>query len=118
MSAAITTAEASPAGRPLPPNGEARQQFRVRLADSPGGLTNVVQVFSSMNLRLDHLGYARDEAGSATATLTAWFRADARTADLIFRKLTRLIEVLEAMAAPPGEEAPSVAAPSVWERPW
>ena len=88
-------------------NGDSRRMIRVLLVGSPGGLTDVVQVFSSLNIPLDRLDYVRDAADSGSATLAACFRADSRTIDLVLRKLTRLIEVLSAKEGEIPDDDPS-----------
>lgn len=64
------------------------------MVGSPGGLTNVVQVFSTLDTRVERLEYVQNEGPDGLATLAACFAADDRTTDLLHRKLTRLIEVL------------------------
>jgi hypothetical protein len=54
-------------------------------------LTNLVQVFSGLNLRVDQLEYAR-VPDRAVVVVRYW--ADDRAADLVARKLVRLVEVI------------------------
>ena len=68
--------------------------LRLTVAGSPGGLTNVVQVFSTLDIRVERLEYIQNEGTDGRATLVACFAADDRTTDLLHRKITRLIEVL------------------------
>ncbi len=56
-------------------------------------MINVVQVFSTLDARVERLEYVQ-KTGSDLAILTAWFTAEDRITDLLHRKLTRLIEVL------------------------
>jgi hypothetical protein len=65
--------------------------------DSPGGLTNLIQVFSGMSVRLDHLEMRR---GEESATVVVRYRTDPTTAKHVQRKLSRLIEVLSIAVEP------------------
>ena len=64
------------------------------MVGSSGALTNVIQVFSTLDIRVDRLHYVQNEDSDGMATMLACFAAEDRTADLLLRKLTRLIEVL------------------------
>ena len=64
------------------------------MVGSPGGLTNVVQVFSTLDIRVERLEYLQNKGTEGQATLAARFAADDRTTNLLHRKVTRLIEVL------------------------
>ncbi len=64
------------------------------MVGSPGALTSVVQVFSTLDTRLERLEYVQKEGADGLATLVVSFVADDRIADLLHRKLTRLIDVL------------------------
>jgi acetolactate synthase small subunit len=64
------------------------------LVGSPGGLTSVVQTFSTLNLGVERLVYRKPEGSDSPACLEACFDADETTTDLLRRKLARLIEVL------------------------
>jgi acetolactate synthase small subunit len=75
-------------------NGESLWILRAILVGSPGALTNLVQVFSSLNLRVDRLEFACDLAQPDRAVAVIRYRADDKAADLVGRKLTRLVEVI------------------------
>ena len=74
--------------------GGCRRQLRLTMVGSSGALTNVIQVFSTLDIRVERLQYVQNERSDGHATLSACFAADDRTVDLLYRKLTRLIEVL------------------------
>lgn len=61
------------------------------MAASPGGLASVVQAFSMLDIRAERLDYqvGRDHI----ATVLVKFVGD-QAADLLYRKLTKLIEVI------------------------
>jgi acetolactate synthase small subunit len=77
--------------------------LKLTLVGSPGGLTNVVQVFSTLDISVERLEYNQKEGADGLATLVAWFAAEDRNADLLVRKLTRLIEVLSVEVIVPTE---------------
>jgi hypothetical protein len=75
-----------------PGNGDDNRTLRVLFVGTPGGLTSVVQTISALGLPLDHLEFDR-EPGRGPACLVARYRADERMAELLRRKLSRLVEV-------------------------
>lgn len=80
--------------------------MRLILANTPGGLTNVAQVFSTLNTSLDRLEYYQ-LADASLATILASIDGDDRTLDLLCRKLERLTEVVEIeLVAPPEGHRP------------
>lgn len=92
------------AGYSSPPHsGGSWRLLKLTMVGSPGGLTNVVQVFSTLDARLERLEYVQ-KAGDGLAVLTAWLTAEGRIIDLLHRKLTRLIEVLSVELPPAGAE--------------
>jgi hypothetical protein len=72
-------------------NGDEKRTLRVLFVGTPGGLTNVVQAISSLGIALDRLEFVRESEGPAS--LVAHYHSDERMADLLRRKLARLIEV-------------------------
>ncbi len=57
-------------------------------------MTNLVQVLSGLNLRVEQLEYARALAQPDRAGVVVRYWADDKAADLVVRKLVRLIEVI------------------------
>ncbi len=77
-----------------PASGESLRDLRVTLAGSPGALTSLVQVFSGLNIRVDQVEYARLPVQPDRACVVVRYWADDRAADLVERKLVRLIEAI------------------------
>lgn len=87
--------EVAHVGDSLPPHGGGCWHLlKLTVVSTSGGLTHVVQLFSTLDIQLRRLEFHRQADGEDLARVAAWFVADARTSDLLHRKLTRLIEVV------------------------
>jgi len=72
------------------------EQFvRVLGVNSPGLLTCVAQSFSSVNVAVDSMRLERSMTDNTLAVIEIAYRADERSSDLICRRVSRLIDVLE-----------------------
>ena len=71
------------------------QVVRVLGVNNPGLLTCVAQSFSSVNVAVDSLRLERSATDATLAVIVIAFRADERSSDLICRRVSRLIDVLE-----------------------
>jgi len=72
------------------------EQFvRVLGVNHPGLLTCVAQSFSSVNVAVDSVRLARSATDATLAVIEIAYRADERSSDLICRRVSRLIDVLE-----------------------
>ncbi len=71
------------------------QVVRVLGVNNPGLLTCVAQAFSSVNVAVDSLRLERSETDNTLAVIEIAFHADERSSDLICRRISRLIDVLE-----------------------
>lgn len=77
-----------------PVSGDMQHRLRLQFVGTPGGLTNVIQIFSTLGILLDHLEFTRPSKEHGAARLEAHYRTDRRLADLLQRKLSRLLETL------------------------
>jgi acetolactate synthase small subunit len=75
-------------------NCHPQRVLRATLSDSPGGLTNVVQVFSGLSQVIDRLDFQRPSNSDQASAAVIYLRAEDRMIDLALRKLGRLIDVL------------------------
>ena len=71
------------------------QVVRVLGVNNPGLLTCVAQSFSSVNVAVDSVRLARSATDATLAVIEIAYRADERSSDLICRRVSRLIDVLE-----------------------
>lgn len=71
------------------------QVVRVLGVNNPGLLTCVAQSFSSVNVAVESLRLERSETDATLAVIEIAFSADERSSDLICRRISRLIDVLE-----------------------
>jgi len=72
------------------------EQFvRVLGVNTPGLLTCVAQSFSSVNVAVESVRLERSTTDNTLAVIEIAFRADERSSDLICRRVSRLIDVLE-----------------------
>lgn len=79
------------------------QVLRVVGVNTPGLLTCVAQAFSSVNVAVDSLRLERCATDPTAAVISITFRADDRSASLITRRVSRLIDVVD-VAAGDGDE--------------
>lgn len=77
-------------------NHHPQRVLRATLSNSPGVLTSVVQVFSSLTLEIERLDFQRPSDEVQASALVVHLRADDRMVDLALRKLGRLVDVLSA----------------------
>lgn len=68
--------------------------FDVLCAPSLGVLTTVMQCLSSLPIVLERAEFAGASSASRVARLSVRFQSDERGADLLRRKLSRLIDVI------------------------
>jgi acetolactate synthase small subunit len=76
---------------------ETRRESVVRVlgVGTPGLLPGTAQVFSSVNVAVETYRLVRDADNPSIAIIEIGFLADERISDLICRKLSRLIDVVE-----------------------
>lgn len=76
-------------------NRHPQHVLRATLVDSPGALTNVVQVFSSLSLEIERLDFQRSHNERQGSAVVIYLRAENRMVDLALRKLGRLVDVIK-----------------------
>lgn len=67
------------------------------MADSPGALTSVAQILSSLHLHVQCLTFESD--GNGRAAIAILLVAEERTIELLGRKFSKLIDVVTVEAA-------------------
>jgi acetolactate synthase small subunit len=69
--------------------------LRLLVVNRPGVLTGVAQVFALLGVNIDDLTLRRDPHDPARAWMVFRLTTDLRSIDLICRKLTRLLDVMD-----------------------